>query len=155
MLGPRPDSRRVHAGGAPVSISLIPSAGPRVALARGGRQGAGCSVRACVDARMCRKTGSEEVTAHCALGEGSATAAPAGPGPEEPEGEEDGYDVPRHPVPAALARRTLSDISHATSTFGWLSLEGDPTTSESAAASGLCASCGSWLVPKWRPLASW
>lgn len=61
-------------------------------------------------------------------------AAHAGPGPEEPENEEDGYDVPKPAVPAALARRTLSDISNASSSFGWLSLEAGPTASESRAA---------------------
>lgn len=48
-------------------------------------------------------------------------------GPEESENEDDGYDVPKPPVPAVLARRTLSDISNASSSFGWLSLDGDPT----------------------------
>lgn len=56
-------------------------------------------------------------------------AAPANPGPEESENEDDGYDVPKPPVPAVLARRTLSDISNASSSLGWLSLDGDPTTS--------------------------
>lgn len=59
-------------------------------------------------------------------GEGNVAAAPAGVGPEEWENEDEGYDVPKPPVPAALARRTLSDISNASSSFGWLSLEGGP-----------------------------
>lgn len=62
------------------------------------------------------------------LGEGTLAAAPANPGPEESENEDDGYDVPKPPVPAVLARRTLSDISNASSSLGWLSLDGDPTT---------------------------
>lgn len=65
-------------------------------------------------------------------------AAHAGAGPEESENEEDGYDVPKPPVPAVLARRTLSDISNASSSFGWLSLEADPTASESPGRLGLC-----------------
>nr|KAF6437135.1 Cbl proto-oncogene [Molossus molossus] len=63
------------------------------------------------------------------LGDGSAAAAPAGAGPEESENGEDGYDVPKPPVPAALARRTLSDISNASSSFGWLSLDAEPAAS--------------------------
>ncbi|XP_036179910.1 E3 ubiquitin-protein ligase CBL isoform X5 [Myotis myotis] len=59
-------------------------------------------------------------------GEGNVAAAPAGVGPEEWENEDEGYDVPKPPVPAVLARRTLSDISNASSSFGWLSLEGGP-----------------------------
>ena len=39
-------------------------------------------------------------------------------------------------MPAVLARRTLSDISNASSSFGWLSLEGDPTASESPGRPG-------------------
>ncbi|EPY88028.1 E3 ubiquitin-protein ligase CBL-like isoform 1 [Camelus ferus] len=62
------------------------------------------------------------------FGEGNLAAAHANTGPEESENEDDGYDVPRPPLPAVLARRTLSDISNASSSFGWLSLEGDPTT---------------------------
>ncbi|XP_053780865.1 E3 ubiquitin-protein ligase CBL isoform X5 [Desmodus rotundus] len=61
------------------------------------------------------------------FGAGDLTASHAGIGPEESENEDDGYDVPKPPVPAVLARRTLSDISNASSSFGWLSLEGDPT----------------------------
>lgn len=60
------------------------------------------------------------------VGEGDAAAAAADVGPEEPENEDEGYDVPKPPVPAALARRTLSDISNASSSFGWLSLQGEP-----------------------------
>uniref|UniRef100_A0A452VH91 E3 ubiquitin-protein ligase CBL n=1 Tax=Ursus maritimus TaxID=29073 RepID=A0A452VH91_URSMA len=62
------------------------------------------------------------------FGEGHVAAGRAGAGPEGSENEEDGYDVPKPPVPAVLARRTLSDISNASSSFGWLSLEGDPPT---------------------------
>ncbi|XP_059563603.1 E3 ubiquitin-protein ligase CBL isoform X2 [Myotis daubentonii] len=62
-------------------------------------------------------------------GEGNVAAAPAGVGPEEWDNEDEGYDVPRPPMPAALARRTLSDISDASSSFGWLSLEGGPADS--------------------------
>uniref|UniRef100_A0A2K5X071 E3 ubiquitin-protein ligase CBL n=1 Tax=Macaca fascicularis TaxID=9541 RepID=A0A2K5X071_MACFA len=68
------------------------------------------------------------VTESSTFGEGSLAAAHANTGPEEPENEDDGYDVPKPPVPAVLARRTLSDISNASSSFGWLSLDGDPTT---------------------------
>lgn len=62
------------------------------------------------------------------FGDGNLATAHASTGPEESENEEDGYDVPKPPVPAVLARRTLSDISNASSSFGWLSLEGDPTS---------------------------
>lgn len=61
------------------------------------------------------------------LGEGNLATVHTSTGPEEPENEDDGYDVPKPPVPAVLARRTLSDISNASSSFGWLSLDGDPT----------------------------
>uniref|UniRef100_A0A8C9K5K5 E3 ubiquitin-protein ligase CBL n=1 Tax=Panthera tigris altaica TaxID=74533 RepID=A0A8C9K5K5_PANTA len=67
------------------------------------------------------------VTESSTFGEGNLAPAHASTGPEESENEEDGYDVPKPPVPAVLARRTLSDISNASSSFGWLSLEGDPT----------------------------
>lgn len=67
--------------------------------------------------------------------------AHASTGPEESENEEDSYDVPKPPVPAALARRTLSDISNASSSFGWLSLEGDPTSSESPGQLGFVLNC--------------
>ncbi|XP_036049430.1 LOW QUALITY PROTEIN: E3 ubiquitin-protein ligase CBL [Onychomys torridus] len=60
--------------------------------------------------------------------EGNLATAHTSTGPEESENEDDGYDVPKPPVPAVLARRTLSDISNASSSFGWLSLDGDPTT---------------------------
>uniref|UniRef100_A0A8C2R0R2 E3 ubiquitin-protein ligase CBL n=1 Tax=Capra hircus TaxID=9925 RepID=A0A8C2R0R2_CAPHI len=66
------------------------------------------------------------VTESGTFGDGNLAAAHANTGPEESENEEDGYDVPKPPVPAVLARRTLSDISNASSSFGWLSLEGDP-----------------------------
>uniref|UniRef100_A0A2I3HU31 E3 ubiquitin-protein ligase CBL n=1 Tax=Nomascus leucogenys TaxID=61853 RepID=A0A2I3HU31_NOMLE len=68
------------------------------------------------------------VTESGTFGEGNLAAAHANTGPEESENEDDGYDVPKPPVPAVLARRTLSDISNASSSFGWLSLDGDPTT---------------------------
>ncbi|KAF4008957.1 hypothetical protein G4228_000140 [Cervus hanglu yarkandensis] len=68
------------------------------------------------------------VTESGTFGEGNLAAAHANTGPEESENEEDGYDVPKPPVPVVLARRTLSDISNASSSFGWLSLEGDPPT---------------------------
>ncbi|XP_058519728.1 E3 ubiquitin-protein ligase CBL isoform X2 [Ochotona princeps] len=68
------------------------------------------------------------VAENSTLSEGSLVAAPANPGAEESENEDDGYDVPKPPVPAVLARRTLSDISNASSSFGWLSLDGDTTT---------------------------
>lgn len=74
------------------------------------------------------------------LGAGDLTASHAGIGPEESENEDDGYDVPKPPVPAVLARRTLSDISNASSSFGWLSLEGDPT-SESPDYLGFVLKC--------------
>ncbi|NWV54396.1 CBL ligase, partial [Daphoenositta chrysoptera] len=60
--------------------------------------------------------------------EGNLAAAPASNGPEESENEEDGYDVPKPPLPAAIARRTLSDISNATPAFSRMSLENDPVT---------------------------
>uniref|UniRef100_A0A2K6SRE1 E3 ubiquitin-protein ligase CBL n=1 Tax=Saimiri boliviensis boliviensis TaxID=39432 RepID=A0A2K6SRE1_SAIBB len=68
------------------------------------------------------------VTESSTFGEGNVAAAHANTGPEESENEDDGYDVPKPPVPVVLARRTLSDISNASSSFGWLSLDGDPTT---------------------------
>uniref|UniRef100_A0A2I2Y9Q1 E3 ubiquitin-protein ligase CBL n=1 Tax=Gorilla gorilla gorilla TaxID=9595 RepID=A0A2I2Y9Q1_GORGO len=68
------------------------------------------------------------ITESSTFGEGNLAAAHANTGPEESENEDDGYDVPKPPVPAVLARRTLSDISNASSSFGWLSLDGDPTT---------------------------
>ncbi|XP_076968787.1 E3 ubiquitin-protein ligase CBL isoform X3 [Tamandua tetradactyla] len=61
------------------------------------------------------------------FGEGNLASAQANAVPEESENEDDGYDVPKPPVPVVLARRTLSDISNASSSFGWLSLDGDPT----------------------------
>lgn len=75
------------------------------------------------------------------LGEGNLAAAHANTGPEESENEDDGYDVPKPPVPAVLARRTLSDISNASSSFSWLSLECDPTTSESPGYLGFVLNC--------------
>lgn len=67
------------------------------------------------------------VAENSASGEGNLATAHTSTGPEESENEDDGYDVPKPPVPAVLARRTLSDISNASSSFGWLSLDGDPT----------------------------
>lgn len=67
-------------------------------------------------------------TESSSFGEGSLATGHGGAGAEGSENEEDGYDVPKPPVPAVLARRTLSDISNASSSFGWLSLEGEPTT---------------------------
>ena len=78
---------------------------------------------------------------HFSPGEGHVAAGRAGAGPEGSENEEDGYDVPKPPVPAVLARRTLSDISNASSSFGWLSLEGDPPTRESPGRLGFVPSC--------------
>lgn len=74
----------------------------------------------------------EDNWTNLSLGEGTLAAshAHASSVPEESENEDDGYDVPKPPVPAVLARRTLSDISNASSSFGWLSLEGEPTTGE-------------------------
>uniref|UniRef100_A0A8D2MS75 E3 ubiquitin-protein ligase CBL n=1 Tax=Zonotrichia albicollis TaxID=44394 RepID=A0A8D2MS75_ZONAL len=60
--------------------------------------------------------------------EGNVAAATASNGPEESENEEDGYDVPKAPLPVAVARRTLSDISNATPAFSRMSLESDPVT---------------------------
>ncbi|XP_005427716.1 E3 ubiquitin-protein ligase CBL [Geospiza fortis] len=60
--------------------------------------------------------------------EGNLAAATASNGPEESENEEDGYDVPKAPLPVAIARRTLSDISNATPAFSRMSLENDPVT---------------------------
>lgn len=60
--------------------------------------------------------------------EGNLAAATASNGPEESENEEDGYDVPKPPLPVAIARRTLSDISNATPAFSRMSLENDPVT---------------------------
>lgn len=60
--------------------------------------------------------------------EGDLAAATASNGPEESENEEDGYDVPKPPLPVAIARRTLSDISNATPAFSRMSLENDPVT---------------------------
>ncbi|XP_044295404.1 E3 ubiquitin-protein ligase CBL isoform X4 [Varanus komodoensis] len=56
---------------------------------------------------------------------GDVAAASITNGPEESENEEDGYDVPRPAVHNATARRTLSDISNATSAFSRASLDGD------------------------------
>uniref|UniRef100_A0A8I5ZWU2 E3 ubiquitin-protein ligase CBL n=2 Tax=Euarchontoglires TaxID=314146 RepID=A0A8I5ZWU2_RAT len=67
------------------------------------------------------------VAENSACGEGNLATAHTSTGPEESENEDDGYDVPKPPVPAVLARRTLSDISNASSSFGWLSLDGEPT----------------------------
>uniref|UniRef100_A0A8C9USH3 E3 ubiquitin-protein ligase CBL n=1 Tax=Spermophilus dauricus TaxID=99837 RepID=A0A8C9USH3_SPEDA len=68
------------------------------------------------------------VTENSTFGEGNLATAHTNTGPEESENEDDGYDVPKPPVPVVLARRTLSDISNASSSFGWLSLDGDPST---------------------------
>ncbi|KAH0519545.1 E3 ubiquitin-protein ligase CBL [Microtus ochrogaster] len=68
------------------------------------------------------------VTENSTFGDGNLATAHTSTGPEESENEDDGYDVPKPPVPAVLARRTLSDISNASSSFGWLSLDGDATT---------------------------
>ncbi|XP_017593854.1 PREDICTED: LOW QUALITY PROTEIN: E3 ubiquitin-protein ligase CBL, partial [Corvus brachyrhynchos] len=73
--------------------------------------------------------------------EGNLAAATASNGPEESENEEDGYDVPKPPLPVAIARRTLSDISNATPAFSRMSLENDPVTgfsdgSQAGAATG-------------------
>lgn len=62
------------------------------------------------------------------LDEGDLAAATASNGPEESENEEDGYDIPKPPLPVAIARRTLSDISNATPAFSRMSLENDPVT---------------------------
>lgn len=62
------------------------------------------------------------------LDEGDQAAATASNGPEESENEEDGYDIPKPPLPVAIARRTLSDISNATPAFSRMSLENDPLT---------------------------
>lgn len=62
------------------------------------------------------------------LDEGDLAAAAASNGPEESENEEDGYDIPKPPLPVAIARRTLSDISNATPAFSRMSLENDPVT---------------------------
>uniref|UniRef100_H0YQ30 E3 ubiquitin-protein ligase CBL n=1 Tax=Taeniopygia guttata TaxID=59729 RepID=H0YQ30_TAEGU len=76
--------------------------------------------------------------------EGNLAAGSASNGPEESENEEDGYDVPKPPLPVASARRTLSDISNATPAFSRMSLENDPATglrallSLPAAAACLC-----------------
>lgn len=67
------------------------------------------------------------IAENSACGEGNLATTHTSTGPEESENEDDGYDVPKPPVPAVLARRTLSDISNASSSFGWLSLDGDPT----------------------------
>ncbi|XP_053223915.1 E3 ubiquitin-protein ligase CBL isoform X3 [Podarcis raffonei] len=56
---------------------------------------------------------------------GDVATANASNGPEESENEEDGYDVPRPALPLTLARRTLSDISNATSAFSRTSLDGE------------------------------
>ncbi|XP_030393914.1 E3 ubiquitin-protein ligase CBL [Gopherus evgoodei] len=63
--------------------------------------------------------------------EGDMAAANASNGPEESENEEDGYDIPKPPLPVATARRTLSDISNATSAFSRMSLDYDPVTGSS------------------------
>uniref|UniRef100_A0A8C3FL21 E3 ubiquitin-protein ligase CBL n=1 Tax=Chrysemys picta bellii TaxID=8478 RepID=A0A8C3FL21_CHRPI len=63
--------------------------------------------------------------------EGDMAAANASNGPEESENEEDGYDIPKPPLPIATARRTLSDISNATSAFSRMSLDYDPITGSS------------------------
>lgn len=62
------------------------------------------------------------------LDEGDLAAAAASNGPEESENEDDGYDIPKPPLPVTLARRTLSDISNATPAFSRMSLENDPVT---------------------------
>lgn len=62
------------------------------------------------------------------LDEGDLAAATASNGPEESENEDDGYDIPKPPLPVAIARRTLSDISNATPAFSRMSLENDSVT---------------------------
>lgn len=91
-----------------------------------------------LEGQVCKK---EDNCTNVSLGEGNLVADHASTGPEESENDDDGYDVPKPPVPAVLARRTLSDISNASSSFGWLSLEGDPTTSESPGYIGLVLNC--------------
>uniref|UniRef100_A0A8C3TJ97 E3 ubiquitin-protein ligase CBL n=1 Tax=Chelydra serpentina TaxID=8475 RepID=A0A8C3TJ97_CHESE len=65
------------------------------------------------------------------LDEGDMATANASNGPEESENEEDGYDIPKPPLPIVTARRTLSDISNATSAFSRMSLDCDPVTGSS------------------------
>lgn len=74
---------------------------------------------------------SSDLEATKSSDEGDVAAANASNGPEESENEEDGYDIPKPPVPVAIARRTLSDISNATSAFSRMSLDGDPSTGSS------------------------
>uniref|UniRef100_A0A8C3TE53 E3 ubiquitin-protein ligase CBL n=1 Tax=Chelydra serpentina TaxID=8475 RepID=A0A8C3TE53_CHESE len=62
---------------------------------------------------------------------GDMATANASNGPEESENEEDGYDIPKPPLPIVTARRTLSDISNATSAFSRMSLDCDPVTGSS------------------------
>ncbi|XP_067421242.1 E3 ubiquitin-protein ligase CBL isoform X2 [Emydura macquarii macquarii] len=63
--------------------------------------------------------------------EGDMAAANASNGPEESENEEDGYDIPKPSLSTAITRRTLSDISNATSAFSRMSLDADPITGSS------------------------
>ncbi|KAK1153459.1 E3 ubiquitin-protein ligase CBL-like isoform X1 [Acipenser oxyrinchus oxyrinchus] len=55
---------------------------------------------------------------------------------EEEEEEENGYDFPKPPLPLAPARRTLSDISSATSAFSRLSMDSDAASSSTSFADG-------------------
>ncbi|XP_014350702.1 E3 ubiquitin-protein ligase CBL [Latimeria chalumnae] len=63
---------------------------------------------------------------------GNAEAMPAaasnGPIDMESEEEDNGYDFPKPPIPAMPARRTLSDISNATSAFSRISFDGNLPT---------------------------
>ncbi|RXM96158.1 E3 ubiquitin-protein ligase CBL [Acipenser ruthenus] len=55
---------------------------------------------------------------------------------EEEEEEENGYDFPKPPLPLAPARRTLSDISSATSAFSRLSMDSDAASPSTSFADG-------------------
>ncbi|XP_025063428.1 E3 ubiquitin-protein ligase CBL isoform X2 [Alligator sinensis] len=90
------------------------------------RQADGCTYEAMYNIQSQAASSSLEITN--IFDERDLAAAAASNGPEESENEEDGYDIPKPPLPIALARRTLSDISNATSAFSRMSLDGDPTT---------------------------
>ncbi|XP_059575931.1 E3 ubiquitin-protein ligase CBL-like [Alligator mississippiensis] len=90
------------------------------------RQADGCTYEAMYNFQSQAASSSLEITN--IFDERDLAAAAASNGPEDSENEEDGYDIPKPPLPIALACRTLSDISNATSAFSRMSLDGDPTT---------------------------
>ncbi|KAG5843775.1 hypothetical protein ANANG_G00154490 [Anguilla anguilla] len=56
--------------------------------------------------------------------------------PASDEDDDDGYDFPKPPVPANLARRTLSDISATSSNFSRFSMDNEPISGAYFSESG-------------------